>query len=116
MTADFRRAIAVAAAALLMSAGPAVAQTHGDPEEFSAFAINMGALTGGTGATAQLIMRVNRWSTGDERDAMFVTLREKGANALLEQLRRAKSIGTLRTPNSIGYDIRLSMEEPGMYG
>ena len=107
MTAHFRRAIAVAAAALLMSAGPAVAQTPGEPEEFSAFAINMGALTGGTGATAQLIMRVNRWSTPEERDAMFVTLREKGATALLQQLQRAKSVGSLRTPNSIGYDLSL---------
>jgi hypothetical protein len=115
MTAYFRRAIAVAAAALLMGAGLAVAQTQGDPEEFSAFAINMGALTG-TGGTAQLLLRVNRWSPDAERDAMFVTLKEKGANAMLEQLRRAKSVGTLRTPSSIGYDIRLSMVEAGKDG
>ena len=116
MTAHFRRAFAVAAAALLISAGPAIAQPQADPEEFSAFAINLGALTGGTGATAQLIMRVNRWSTPEERDAMFVTLREKGATALLQQLQRAKSVGSLRTPNSIGYDVRLSMEEPSKDG
>jgi len=116
MTAHFTRAIAVTAAILLLGAGPAVGQTEGAPEEFSAFAINMGALTGGTGATAQLIMTVNRWSTAAERDAMFTTLKEKGQEALLKQLSRAKRVGSLRTPNSIGYDIRLSMVETGKDG
>jgi hypothetical protein len=116
MTGHIERAIATAAAVLLLSTGPAAAQTHGGPEEFSAFAINMGALTGGTGATAQLLMRVNRWSTDAERDALFTTLREKGADALLQELSRTRSVGSLRTPTSIGYDIRLSMQEPGKDG
>ena len=107
------RAVSVTAMALLIHAGLA-AQTHGEPEEFSAFAINMGALTGG--GTAQLIMTVNRWSTDAERVALFTTLREKGADAMLNELQRAKRVGSLRTPNSIGYDIRLALEEPGKDG
>ena len=107
------RAVSVTAMALLINAGLA-AQTHGEPEEFSAFAINMGALTGG--GTAQLIMTVNRWSTDAERNALFTTLREKGADAMLNELQRAKRVGSLRTPNSIGYDIRLALEEPGKDG
>jgi hypothetical protein len=99
--------------ALLITAGLA-GQTHGDPEEFSAFAVNMGSLTGG--GTAQLIMTVNRWSTAAERDALFTTLREKGSEAMLRELQRAKRVGSLRTPNSIGYDIRLALEEPGKDG
>jgi hypothetical protein len=114
MRRRFERAVSVAAAVLVMVAGMA-GQTHGDPEEFSAFAINMGAYTG-TGGTAQLIMTVNQWATQAERDAFFVTLKEKGGEALLQQLRRAKRVGSLRTPNTVGYDIRLALEEPGKDG
>ena len=97
-----------------MAAGAApAAQTHGDPEEFTAFAVNMGALTGG--GTAQLIININKWNTQAERDELFSVLK-KGQDALLDQLRRAKSVGTLRTPNSIGYDLRLALEEPGKDG
>ena len=76
----------------------------------------MGALTGGSGATAQLIMTVNRWSTQAERDALFTTLREKGAGAMLNELQRAKRVGSLRTPNSIGYEISALAQEPGQDG
>ena len=55
MTRSIRRLICVTALLAAMAGAVARAQTHGDPEEFSAFAINMGALTG-TGATAQLII------------------------------------------------------------
>ena len=114
MKRRFERALTVAAAVLVMVAGTA-AQTHGDPEEFTAFAINMGAYTG-TGGTAQLIITVNHWATQAEQDAFFVTLREKGSEALLEQLRRAKRVGSLRTAQTVGWDIRLAIQEPGKDG
>ena len=92
------------------------AQTHGDPEEFTAFAVNMGALTG-AGATAQLIMTINRWSTQAERDALFTTLKEKGSGGAARRSCSAPSgSARCRTPNSIGYDIRLALEEPGKDG
>src|SRR5688500_3013458 len=101
------------AAALIASSAAARAQT-GEAEEFTAFAINMGALT--SGGTASLIITVNQWSSQEERDALFATLREKGADALLAAMRRAKRVGTLRTPDSVGYDLRLALEEPGKDG
>ena len=113
MRRRFERVLSVAAAVLVMVAGMA-GQTHGDPEEFSAFAISMGAYSGS--GTAQLIMTVNQWATQAERDAFFVTLKEKGAEALLEQLRRSKRVGSLRTPSTVGWDIRLALEEPGKDG
>jgi hypothetical protein len=61
-------------------------------------------------------MTVNHWATQAERDAFFITLKEKGAEALLEQLRRAKRVGSLRTPQTVGWDIRLALEEPGKDG
>jgi hypothetical protein len=115
MTRSIRWLICIAALGTLIPAGAAPrAQTQGDPEEFTAFAINMGALTGG--GTAQLIININKWNSQAERDALFSVLKEKGQEALLNQLRRAKSVGTLRTPNSIGYDLRLALEEPGKEG
>jgi len=54
--------------------------------------------------------------TQEERDAFFVTLKEKGAEALLQQLRRAKRVGSLRTAQTVGWDIRLALEEPGKDG
>ena len=114
MRRRFARALSVAAAVLVVVVGMA-AQTHGDPEEFTSFAINMGAYSG-AGGTAQLIMTVNQWATQEERDAFFVTLKEKGAEALLQQLRRAKRVGSLRTAQTVGWDIRLALEEPGKDG
>jgi len=114
MRRRFARALSVAAAVLVMVVGMA-AQTHGDPEEFTSFAISMGAYSG-AGGTAQLIMTVNQWATQEERDAFFVTLKEKGAEALLQQLRRAKRVGSLRTAQTVGWDIRLALEEPGKDG
>ena len=90
------------------------AQTTGEPEEFSAFAVNMGALTGG--GTAQLIITVNRWSTQAERDSLFAALKEKGQKGLLDAISDAKRVGNLRTPNSIGYELRLAIMEPGKDG
>jgi hypothetical protein len=115
MTRSIRRLI-FCAVLLTVGAGPALAQTQGDREEFTAFAVNMGALTGGGGATAQLIITINRWNTVAERDDLFATLKQKGQEALLNRVRRAKSVGTLRTPNSIGYDLRLALYEPGKVG
>jgi len=114
MRRRFARALSVAAAVLVMVVGMA-AQTHGDPEEFTSFAISMGAYSG-AGGTAQLIMTVNQWATQEERDAFFVTLKEKGAEALLQQLRRSKRVGSLRTAQTVGWDIRLALEEPGKDG
>jgi hypothetical protein len=100
--------------ALLSAAAPGIAQTNIEPEEFSAFAVNMGALTGG--GTAQLIITVNRWSTQAERDGLFATLKEKGQQGLLDAISNAKRVGNLRTPNSIGYELRLALMEPGKDG
>jgi len=115
MTRSIRRLICSAAMAGTILGGAASrAQTQGEPEEFTAFAINMGALSGG--GTAQLIININKWNSVAERDELFGVLKQKGQEGLLDQLRRAKSVGTLRTPNSVGYDLRLALEEAGKEG
>jgi hypothetical protein len=110
--------LAVAAVSLLLPSSRAVdAQTMGEPEEFSAFAVNMGALTSGsTGTTGQLIMTVNRWTPPAERDELLTVVKEKGADALLRALQKTKRVGNLRTPQSVGYELRLALDEPGKDG
>jgi hypothetical protein len=115
MTRSIRRVICVTALLAATAGAVTRSQTQGDPEEFTAFAVNMGALTG-SGATAQLIININRWSPAAERDELFTILKEKGSEAMLNRLQRTRSVGTLRTPNSIGYDLRLAMEEPAKDG
>jgi hypothetical protein len=105
-----RRAFTCAAAALLIGfASTARAQTNIEPEEFTAFAVNMGSRTVGT--TATLIFTVNRWTSEAEREKLFAGLKEKGQEALLNALQRTKRVGSLRTPESIGYDLRLATVE-----
>jgi hypothetical protein len=101
------------ALSVLLSAGGISAQTNGQPEEFSAAAIVNNNLGAGAG---RVIMRVERWSTEAERGQLTRVLMKDGANELLDQLRAQKSVGTIRTPDSLGYDLRYAHQEPGEDG
>jgi hypothetical protein len=98
---------------VLMAATFAVAaQTMGQPEEFNAVAIVNNNL--GSGAD-RVIIRVQRWSTEAERGRFADTLK-KGNDAAIETLRELRSVGTIRTPDSLGYDLRYAHQEPGEDG
>jgi hypothetical protein len=95
-------------------AGPAVtAQSNAQPEEFSATAIVNNNLGAGAG---RVIMRVTRWSSEAERGRLTRALLTKGADKLLDDLRDMKSVGSIRTPDSLGYDLRYAHQEPGEDG
>lgn len=103
--------------AFLMVVVPALmaalgAQTIGQPEEFNAIAIQNNNLGSGSD---RVIMRVTRWSSETERVKLVAAL-QKGSDALLEALRDLKSVGTIRTPDSLGYDLRYAHQEPGEDG
>jgi hypothetical protein len=115
LPALLRTVALVGALGILLSAGPTSrAQTMGDPEEFSAFAVNMGTYVVGT--TANVIITVNRWTPVAERDELLTTLRLKGQEAFFNALKNAKRVGTLRTPESVGYELRFAFDEPGKDG
>ena len=110
-----RLALAAAALGVLLTTPVRTgAQSNAEPEEFTAFAVSMGAYAG-TG-TANLIFTVNRWSSETEKEAMFTALREKGPQALVDILQRTQRVGSIRTPQSVGYDLRLAIQEPGKDG
>jgi hypothetical protein len=73
----------------------ALAQTNGQPEEFSAAAIVNNNLGSGAG---RVIIRVERWTTEAERTRLAAAL-QKGPAELLDALRDQRSVGTIRTPD-----------------
>jgi hypothetical protein len=106
-------ALAAGFAALRADSVPtAAAQTNGQPEEFNAIAImnnNLGS------ASDRVIMRVERWSTEAERTRVAEALK-KGNDAALNLLRELRPVGTIRTPDSVGYDLRYAAQEPADEG
>lgn len=96
---------AAAAAALTMQGLGAVvdAQTKGEKLEISAFAINMSNI--GTGSNAVVQIRIDGWSTDAERQHLITTFLEKGDDALLRELQRAKIVGRWNIPGYMGPDI-----------
>ena len=104
-------ALSLSLAAILT--GDAVsAQSNGQPEEFTATAIVNNNLRAGAG---RVVVRVERWSSDAERDRLTAAL-AKGPDSLLEELRDMKSVGTIRTPDSLGYDLRYARQEKGEDG
>ena len=104
---------ALALAAVLASSVFALAQTQGTPEEFTAVAVANDEFGAGAG---RVIIRVTRWSGEAERDRLVNVLRSKGSDALLDALQDARSVGTIRTPDSLAYDLRYAHETKGEDG
>ena len=104
-------AVSLSLAAILTSGG-ATAQSNAQPEEFTATAIVNNNLGAGAG---RVIVRVERWSSEAERARLTAAL-AKGPDALLDALRDLKSVGTIRTPDSLGYDLRYAHQDPGEDG
>jgi len=86
-------------------------QTMGQPEHFTAGAIDMNR-----GAAGQIQIDVDRWSTQAERTKLVSVLLEKGTDGLLNTLQDMKSVGRIHTPDSIGYDLRYAQQRPGADG
>ena len=102
-------------AALLI--GPAVVAqvaSNSDPERFTANAVNISNV-GRTGATP-LDLVIERWSTDSERDRLMEIFKSKGPDGLLDALRDLPRVGYLRTPDSLGYDLRYARQMPGEDG
>jgi hypothetical protein len=94
-------------------------QTNDERLEISAFAVNMSNI--GTGANAVVDIRVDSWSTPEEREHLITTLIERNPDALLRELQRAKVHGRFRIPGlmgpdphqlRLGHDIRYAWQTP----
>ena len=92
----------------------AFAQTTGQPERFTANAVSLSPEYG----TGQQVVEftVNRWSPEAERERLVSVLQQKGPEELLKQLQKLKPVGRIRTPDSLGYDLRYAAQMPAEDG
>lgn len=90
-------------AALLFATATLAAQTKGSPERYLASAIDPNR-----SATGQIEMTIERWSTDAERDRLMKVLMDKGPEKLLDALQDVKRVGFIRTPDSIGWDLKFA--------
>ena len=86
-------------------------QTMGEPEQFSAGAVDIN-----TGRSGQIEINVDRWSTAAERERLIGALHAKGEDELLKVVQDTKPVGRIRTPDSIGYELRYAQQRPGRDG
>jgi hypothetical protein len=84
--------------------------TNALPLELTAAAIGTGGPLTRPVAT-RVDIRITRWSTASESERLLTTLKERGAEALLDAVRDAKSVGTIRTPGNLAYDLRFAQQE-----
>ena len=105
----------LSAAMLVVSAlaASASAQTHGEPEDFTAFAIASDNLGSGAGTVR---LSVDRWATEAERDRLITTLREKGPRAMMEVLQDMRRAGYIRTSDSLGHPLYFAHQTVGEDG
>jgi hypothetical protein len=104
------KTIVAAVAAAVLAAAPA-ARAGSDPaERFSAFAVNLDGPYGA--ATALLQIRIDRWSTPQEVERLRSVFTEGGADALLDAVRETPRVGSVRTTQSLGHDLRFAYAVP----
>ena len=109
----FRHLLLIAVSAVLMST-LGLAQTNGQAERFTANAVSLSHEYG----TGQQVVQItiDRWSPSSERERLVNVLQEKGANELLKQLQKNRPVGRIRTPDSLGYDLRYAQQTPSEEG
>jgi hypothetical protein len=106
-------ALVAALAAMSLMAGQGK-EKQALPLTFSAFAVSLGGPRT-TAGTAQVDITINRWSTDAERGRLLEALK-KGQNTLLEALRDLEPVGSIRTPESLAYDLHYANEAAGEDG
>ena len=90
---------------------PSEAPTKKDPLRFSAFNVSMP-----TGVSGETEIAIERWTTTAERTNLLGLVEtakygEGGQRKLLDALQKIKPrVGFIRTPNSIGWDLRYAVE------
>lgn len=106
-------AISMVQAVTASSSDPQVA-SNSEREVFTALAVNMSNV-GQTGATPVDIV-IERWTGDTERDRLMTVFRESGADGLLNDFRKSKRVGSIRTPDSVAYDLHYARQIPGKDG
>lgn len=102
---SFATVIALPAARLGAQQNSNASKTSDKPERFSAVAVSMTSAHAAAGAT-NVELVVDRWSTPADRDKLTTALTENGPEKLLSVLQNLPRLGSISTPDSVGYDVR----------
>jgi hypothetical protein len=111
----------VAASALALVLADASAQSHAI-EEFTAVAFNTNTRPTSPQpnrpSSAQLNIRIERWSTDAERDKLLAILKQQQSNIastnqeLLKALQQMPSVGSIREATTLAWDLRFARQAP----
>lgn len=110
MNTTWKRNAAIASIALVsaLAAGSAAAQSNEPAERFTAFAVNMSGVGPSGAGTVDIV--IDRWSSQAEADRLRQVFLEKGPGKLLDALQDTKRVGYIRTPTSLGWDLRFAIQ------
>jgi hypothetical protein len=77
-------------------------------EKFTGFAINLNGRAG----TAIIDFTIERWSTDAERNLLLSLIKteHKENDQLVEALQKMKQVGTIRTPQTLAWDLRYARQ------
>ena len=83
-------------------------------ESFTGFAINLNSYP----RTGTIDFTIERWSTDEERNQLLSIIAEKKdpTQPLLKALQKLPRVGWIRTPTSLGWDLRYAREFKGEDG
>ena len=109
-TSNLHRLVIACTAILAVAAGTLVVRAMA-LERYVALAVNLGGTPGPTGA-GTVEITIDNWSTDAQRDQLMKVLIEKGPEKLLDTLQKMPRVGSIRTPNSIGYDLHYARKNP----
>lgn len=109
------RVVAGLALAALAVAVPSITAQKASPERYTASAINFHAVPGAPTVTP-VDITITRWTPEPERNALFTVFTEKGQDALLKALQDSEPVGSIRTPDSLAYDLRYAHRTQGPNG
>jgi hypothetical protein len=106
--------IVLASGAIVAGTAAWSASTQKAAERFTAFAINMNR--SGPSTTATVDISITSWTPDAQRDRLLATAKESSPKSLLDALQDSPVVGTIKTPDSVAYDLRYARQMPGPDG
>ena len=111
-----RRYMAAVGVMLMVAAGgwSAPQSLNTGKESFTALAVNMAAMTPASATPVDIT--VEQWTSDEARDRLMTILKEQGPDQLLKALEKEPRVGSIRTQQSLGYDLHYARKLPGEDG
>ncbi len=106
-------AVALVAGVIAATAAQTPTGERGLPIHYSAIAMNVDPSVNLTATTVQIT--IDRWSSDAERDLLLKSTGVSQAS-LLKALQNMPKAGSIRTPDSVAYDLRYARRAPGEDG